>query len=405
MGIPLRILNVEDSEDDAILLVRYLSRAGFAVTLHRVETPEAMTRALAALAWDVVVADYTLPSFSAPAAMALLKERQAEMPVVIISGVVVDDIMAMEALRGGARDYLAKNYLSRLVPAIPLAAGVLDTAARAAAHLSLCQEYLQLPEPSLARAAAHGEQALTLAEADGHMAVYVPAILYLGETYLRLGWASKAAEVFGRYEAVRQRSGVIELELEGPILRQGGLALEQWGDRIGAAESMRQAREWFRQQGQEAEAHICTRHLARLQPRPDWKVQQPLESEYGTHLARGEYHLLAGETAEAVREAIAALQEAGSDPVRSYKCYTLLMRCARAQGHQKDALNFALCSRMTALEASRFELAFQAAQAFEELYRDLGPQGRELLSELTAEYRRLGLGIARFVTDPLGQPG
>jgi CheY-like chemotaxis protein len=400
MTVPLRMLNVEDSEDDALLLVRYLSRAGYAVTAGRVDTAEAMRKALAAGPWDVVVADYTLPSFSAPAALALLKECGSTVPVVIISGIVADDIMGMEALRNGAKDYLAKTYLSRLVPAIVLAAGVMAPAERPAAHLALCQEYLRLPEPNMAKAAAHGEQALMGAQALGDVAVLVPAILALGETYLHLGWAGKAVETFARYAAVR---GQAEDGLEGWILLQQGLALEQTGERSGAGQSLQRAQRWFEARGQEAEARECARHLVRLLPSANGKVQALAESEFEGHLARGEYHLLAGKTAEAVKEAIAALNEAGADSLRSYSCYSLLMRCARVQGHQKDGLNFALCARMMALEARRYDLAFQAAQAFEELFRDLGPRSHELLAELTGEYRRLGVNIAHYVPESMGR--
>jgi DNA-binding NtrC family response regulator len=101
---PLRVLLVEDSEDDALLLLRHLGRAGFALEIHRVETAEAMRSALAE-PWDCVLADYTLPHFSAPEALRLLQQTGRDIPFIMMSG-AVSEATAVEAMRAGAHDYV-----------------------------------------------------------------------------------------------------------------------------------------------------------------------------------------------------------------------------------------------------------------------------------------------------------
>ncbi|HEY9710048.1 MAG TPA: response regulator, partial [Oculatellaceae cyanobacterium] len=92
MNKPLRVLIVEDSEDDAELLVYELESGGYDLIYERVDTPAAMNAALDKQQWDIVVADYTLPSFSAPAALNLLKERGIDLPFIIVSGTIGEEI-------------------------------------------------------------------------------------------------------------------------------------------------------------------------------------------------------------------------------------------------------------------------------------------------------------------------
>ncbi|MEZ4391399.1 MAG: response regulator [Polyangiales bacterium] len=117
MRSPLRLLIAEDVEQDALLVVRELRRGGFDVTYQRVETPEAMSSALATRPWDVVISDWSMPRFSAPMALKLVKELGVDLPFIIVSGTVNEDI-AVDALHAGAHDFMAKGRLSRLVPAI-----------------------------------------------------------------------------------------------------------------------------------------------------------------------------------------------------------------------------------------------------------------------------------------------
>jgi len=117
VNTPLRVLIVEDSEDDTILLVRALRRGGYAPVFERVETPAAMTAALNQQKWDIILSDFAMPSFSASAALALLKRSGLDLPFIIVSGAIGEET-AVTAMRAGAHDYVMKGKLARLLPAI-----------------------------------------------------------------------------------------------------------------------------------------------------------------------------------------------------------------------------------------------------------------------------------------------
>jgi CheY-like chemotaxis protein len=117
MNKKLRILIVEDSEDDAILLVRELRKGGYDVLHERVETRESMKAALEQKRWDLIISDYILPNFSGVAALNLLKEKEIDLPFIIVSGNIGEDI-AVSAMKAGAHDYLIKGKLKRLIPAV-----------------------------------------------------------------------------------------------------------------------------------------------------------------------------------------------------------------------------------------------------------------------------------------------
>jgi signal transduction histidine kinase len=113
----LKLLHVEDSEQDAVLMLRTIRRAGYEIESMRVETAREMLDALAARKWDVVVADYSLPAFDAIAALSTLRASGLDLPFIIVSGSIGEDI-AVAAMKAGAHDYLVKGDLARLVPAI-----------------------------------------------------------------------------------------------------------------------------------------------------------------------------------------------------------------------------------------------------------------------------------------------
>jgi PAS domain S-box-containing protein len=117
MNQPLSVLIVENSRDDADLLLQALRRGGYAVTATVVETPATMRAALTRQTWDVITSDHALPSFSAPAALALAKELRPDVPFIIVSG-EISLHLAISLMRGGAQDYISKEELARLVPAI-----------------------------------------------------------------------------------------------------------------------------------------------------------------------------------------------------------------------------------------------------------------------------------------------
>jgi signal transduction histidine kinase len=117
MPKPINILIVEDDERDAALLVRELRRGGYEPSFERVDTREELRLALDRRSWDLVLSDYSMPRFSAPEALSIVRERGQELPFIIVSGTVGEEV-AVEAMRAGAHDFMPKGTLARLLPAI-----------------------------------------------------------------------------------------------------------------------------------------------------------------------------------------------------------------------------------------------------------------------------------------------
>ena len=117
MLTPLKILFVEDCEDDVNLLVRHLKKGGINLEFERVDNQDSMNEAISKTFWDLVIADYVLPHFSGIEALKLIKEMNLDIPFIIVSGAIGEDIAA-ETMKAGAHDYILKNNLLRLVPAI-----------------------------------------------------------------------------------------------------------------------------------------------------------------------------------------------------------------------------------------------------------------------------------------------
>jgi PAS domain S-box-containing protein len=114
---PLQVLLVEDSLDDADLLEQALLRGGYAPRLVRVEHEVAFLEALARGGWEIVISEYCLPRFSGLTALKRMRERNIDLPIIIVSGTIGEEI-AVEAMRCGASDYLVKDNLARLVPSV-----------------------------------------------------------------------------------------------------------------------------------------------------------------------------------------------------------------------------------------------------------------------------------------------
>lgn len=117
MGIPLRVLIIEDSEDDMLLLLRELRKGGYDPDHLRVETAEEMAAAMEGQIWDLALSDYVLPRFSGMEALRLWREREEDLPFIVVSGKIGEET-AVAAMKAGANDYLIKGSTSRLVPAI-----------------------------------------------------------------------------------------------------------------------------------------------------------------------------------------------------------------------------------------------------------------------------------------------
>jgi diguanylate cyclase (GGDEF)-like protein len=114
---PLHVLLIEDSESDAILQVRELTQSGFSVIFDRVAGAETLDQALKRGGWDVIISDFTLPGFSGLAALEKVRQYDAELPFIFVSGTMGEDEV-VAAMRIGADDYVLKDSLKRLVPSI-----------------------------------------------------------------------------------------------------------------------------------------------------------------------------------------------------------------------------------------------------------------------------------------------
>lgn len=117
MGTPIRVLIIEDSENDALLTLRELKKGGYEVEHTVVETPKALKEALENGQWDIILSDFQMPSFDGREALRIVKEHGVDVPFIVISGVLVEED-AVEILKGGASDYVKKGNWARLLPAV-----------------------------------------------------------------------------------------------------------------------------------------------------------------------------------------------------------------------------------------------------------------------------------------------
>lgn len=117
MDEPLNVLIIEDSEDDAFLVLRELRRGHFNPVWERVETAESLRAMLTTCTWDVVISDYRLPRFDAPTALEIVKQSSPDIPFIVVSG-AIGERLAVDMMKAGAHDYLMKNNLTRLPEAV-----------------------------------------------------------------------------------------------------------------------------------------------------------------------------------------------------------------------------------------------------------------------------------------------
>jgi two-component system cell cycle sensor histidine kinase/response regulator CckA len=199
---PLRVLVVEDLVTDAKLVVQELRRTGRPVEFERVDTPEAMRAALERQEWDVVTSDWSMPKFTAPAALAILKEKGLDLPFVIVSGTIGEGA-AVEAMRAGAHDYVLKDKLGRLTPAVERE--VREFKERRA-H---CQadEALRKSEARFRRLADSGIIGIVTADVHGHITeandAYMKMVGYSREELFRgdVRWTDLTPPEFGEANA------------------------------------------------------------------------------------------------------------------------------------------------------------------------------------------------------------
>jgi diguanylate cyclase (GGDEF)-like protein len=176
MARPLRLLIVEDSEDDTLLLLRELRQGGFEPTWDRIETAGDLAAALDRGAWDLVIADFTMPGFNGADALAMLRARDPDVPFIFVSGTIGEET-AVRAMKTGAHDYIMKDSLRRLVPAIERELREAEVrrehrqiAARIQ-HLAYFDGLTDLPNRALLHDRLH--QALTAAQRDGKSLVFM----------------------------------------------------------------------------------------------------------------------------------------------------------------------------------------------------------------------------------------
>ena len=117
MDKPIRVLIVDDSDDDGLLLVRNLKNGGFSPSYEQLDTAEAMSKALDNQTWDVILCDNSMPTFDASSALELYKDKGLDLPFIIVSGTIADET-AVAAMKAGAHDYIMKGNLARLSSAI-----------------------------------------------------------------------------------------------------------------------------------------------------------------------------------------------------------------------------------------------------------------------------------------------
>ncbi len=113
----LRVLIVEDSEDDTLLLLRQLNKGGYQTEHLRIDNRRTLKKTLLHKTWNVIITDHNMPGFDSNAVLGIIKNINLDIPVIIVSGSIGEDV-AVDAMRAGAHDYIMKDNLTRLVPAI-----------------------------------------------------------------------------------------------------------------------------------------------------------------------------------------------------------------------------------------------------------------------------------------------
>jgi PAS domain S-box-containing protein len=194
MGVPLRVLIIEDSEDDALLLVRILRRSGYDLTYERADTAAAMNAALDKQAWDIIIADYTMPEFSGLDALTVMNGRGLDLPFIVVSGSIGEDV-AVVAMKAGAHDYILKGNLARLIPAVERE--LREAEVRQARQQA--EETLGLLESGVQQL----EEAIVITTAE--FASPGPRIVYVNDAFIKMTGYTRE-EVIGNTLALLHRS-------------------------------------------------------------------------------------------------------------------------------------------------------------------------------------------------------
>ena len=212
---------VEDSENDTLFLVETLRRGNYEPVFERVQTAETMLAALREREWDVVFSDYVMPAFDAPSAFRVLRASEKEIPFIIVSGGIGEDL-AVESLKFGANDYLLKHNLKRLIPALERALKETEEhrrARRAERALQQSEERFRLMVEQIL------DYAIFMLDADGKVATWNAGAKRI--------YGFTAAEIIGQpfarfYPSEDAASGKASMMLER-VREQARVADEGWG--------------------------------------------------------------------------------------------------------------------------------------------------------------------------------
>lgn len=237
----LRTLLVEDSATDASLLVEALRRGGYRPHFEQVDTEDALRHALESAAWDIVICDYALPQFDAPAAIRIIREKCANLPIIVVSGAIGEEA-AVETLKMGANDYLLKGNLTRLVPTVQRE--VREAASRRQHRLAAAGH--REAEEALSRiklAVEYASDAISIVDAAGHAvflnrahtelfgyqvdelnAIGGPAALFINQGIAEEATSAVCSSGFWAGEAfLRTRAGrVVELFIRTNAIKNAG---------------------------------------------------------------------------------------------------------------------------------------------------------------------------------------
>jgi two-component system cell cycle sensor histidine kinase/response regulator CckA len=208
MADKIRVLMVEDSEDDAALLLRELNRAGYDPTHERVWSAGAIESALSRQSWDLVISDHSMPAFTGTEALQIVRRLAPDVPFIFVSGSIGEDI-AVAAMRAGAQDYVMKGNIRRLAPAIDRELRESESRRRE----RLTEEQLRSTGELLRSVFAASPLAIVATDLAGLVTLWNPAAERL------FGW--NRSEVLGRDNPVVPGDARETIEARRALAKQG----------------------------------------------------------------------------------------------------------------------------------------------------------------------------------------
>lgn len=243
---PLHVLIVEDSENSTILMLRALRQGGYETLYRRVQTENNMRAALQEKSWDLVLSDHDMPGFSAPEALAVLQETGLDIPFIIVSGAIGEEL-AVAALKSGAHDLIMKSNLSRLLPAVQRELQDAENRReRRKAELELRERYQEIQVLSGRILSAYEEERTRLARELHDEIGQALTVINMDLQYLQVHLPSKEQEFLEKLAASAElaRETLNNLRRQIAALRPPAL------DNIGLVEAVREmAREVGRRSG------------------------------------------------------------------------------------------------------------------------------------------------------------